>query len=136
MDKSLFIVRCIVCTVYNSFLPPNPLSGVMVPSLTSLTYYLSFLFLLASWSLHFRAATLVRVLRVFLVLYCTLHLVLLDLYQFQSAQYHIPIHPNDTTSSLLVRYVNPFSSVSLNPFSSVSYPNTPLLVCWADMLTL
>ena len=76
----------------------------MVPSLTSLTYYLCFLLLLGVWSLHMRALVLVRILRVLLVIYSTLHLVMLDLYQFQSAQTLVPINPNTTTTSLLGRY--------------------------------
>lgn len=83
-----------------------------MPSLLSLMYYLAFLYLLVMWSLHLstgRVAAVARVLRIGLVVYSTLHLVLLDLYQFQSAQYHIPIQPNDTvnmsTPSLLARCV-------------------------------
>ena len=80
----------------------------MVPSLSSLTYYLVSLYLLVMWSLHLgkgRAATVARCLRIGLVLYSTLHLVVLHLYQFQSAQDHIPLQPDTTTTSLLARCV-------------------------------
>ena len=85
----------------------------MVPSLTSLTYYISFLYLLVMWSLHLRkgaAAAVARCLRLGLVVYSTLHLVVLDLYQFESAQRQVPLEPgsvvnssNMTTATLLAR---------------------------------
>ena len=74
-----------------------------VPSLTSFAYYLLFLFLLIIWSVHLELKGLVRVLRVVAMIYATLHLVVLDLYQFQSAQDLVPTQPANTTNSLLAR---------------------------------
>ena len=78
-------------------------TGIAIPSLTSLVYYGVFLFLLSVWSVHLGLRPLVRGLRVLLMLYSSLHLLLLHLYQFQSAQDNIPILPNNTISSLVGR---------------------------------
>ena len=90
-------------------LPPSlpslfPL-GVAVPSLTSFAYYAFFLLLLILWSLHLlsKMEGFVRALRAIAILYCSLHLLLLHLYQFQSLQDHIPVQPANTTTSLLAR---------------------------------
>jgi len=74
-----------------------------VPSLTSAMYFLSCLTLLIIWSLHLRLMGMVRVLRLVLVFYGSAHLVILDLYQFPSAQELVPVERSTTTTSLLVR---------------------------------
>lgn len=83
------------------------MSGVAVPSLTSLAYYLVFLTVLVIWSFHqtVRLRVLVRVLRCILTFYTMVHLIVLYLYQFQAAQQNIPLLPDDTAKSLLARYM-------------------------------
>ena len=81
-------------------------AGVAVPSLTSFIYYIVFLIVLAIWSCHLSVQLrgVVRVLRCGLTFYSMLHLVVLYLYQFQTAQQNIPLQPYDTTKSLLARF--------------------------------
>lgn len=83
------------------------MSGVAIPSLTSFTYYLVFLILLVIWSFHqtVRLRVIVRVLRCMLTFYTMVHLAVLYLYQFQAAQQNIPLLPDNTSKSLLARYV-------------------------------
>ena len=78
--------------------------GVAVPSILSYIYYLVFLLVLIIWSLHLKLKWAVRVVRVAIMIYAILHLVLLDLYQFQSGQDLVEALPLDTTHSLLARY--------------------------------
>ncbi len=85
----------VLCYVY---------AGIAVPSITSFVYYASFLLLLFIWSIHKKAAILIRILRTFLVIYASCHMIVLDLYQFQSAQFYIPLLPDNATSSILARY--------------------------------
>lgn len=80
------------------------LCGVAVPSLTSLLYFFFFILLSLLWSFHLQHLFLIRWLRCLALIYSGLHILILYLYQLQSAQLLIPILPNDTTSSLLARY--------------------------------
>lgn len=80
------------------------LSGVAVPSLTSLFYFSFFLLLSLLWSLHLHRLFVIRWLRCLTLIYSGLHILILYLYQLQSAQLLIPISPTDTTNSLLARY--------------------------------
>jgi len=66
-------------------------------------YYVVFLAVLLVWSLHLKLRGLVRVLRVCVMAYAVVHLVLLDLYQFQSAQELVSSVPINSTQSLLTR---------------------------------
>ena len=86
----------------------NLFAGVAVPSLTSFTYYGMFLIMLGLWSFHqtgkWKGA--IRCIRCGLTFYTMLHLVALYLYQFQAAQQNIPQEPDDTTKSVLARYIH------------------------------
>ena len=77
--------------------------GVAFTSITSLAYFAFFLFLLLLWSVHLRCSSLVRWLRVITLIYTAVHIVILYLYQFQSAQQLLPYQPYNTTESLIAR---------------------------------
>ena len=79
------------------------LCGVTVPSISSVLYYITFIVLSVSWSLHFQCVQLIRVIRMITLVYSAGHILILYLYQFQSAQLLIPVSPQDTTESLLAR---------------------------------
>ena len=81
------------------------LSGVAVVSITSLFYYSTFLTLLILWSLHRNWRLLIRILRIITLVYVSVHILVLYLYQFQSMQLLVPVLPLDTTDSLVARYV-------------------------------
>ena len=80
------------------------LCGVAVPSLISLFYFSFFLLLSFLWSFHLHHLFVIRWLRCLALIYSSLHILILYLYQLQSAQLLIPVSPTDTTSSLLARY--------------------------------
>ena len=77
--------------------------GVAFTSITSLAYFAFFLFLLLLWSVHLRCSSLVRWLRVITLIYTAVHVIVLYLYQFQSAQQLLPYQPYNTTESLIAR---------------------------------
>jgi hypothetical protein len=85
------------------------LSGVAVPSITSFIYYGVFMIILAVWSCHQSQQShwkvVMRMLRSGLTFYTMLHLIVLYLYQFQAAQQNIPLQPDTTMQSLLIRYI-------------------------------
>ncbi len=74
-----------------------------VPSVSSYSYYIVFLVILVLWSLHIKLKGVVRCLKVAVMLYAALHLVILDLYQFQSGQELINFEPLNSSHSLLAR---------------------------------
>ena len=91
---------------YCDHFPYSLCAGIAVPSLTSFAYYAVFLVLLVLWSVHLRPSSLVRVLRTYLILHSALHLLVLHLFQFSTAQNHIQLGPcsiaNCTTTDMLL----------------------------------
>lgn len=92
-------------------LHPHSHPGIAVPSVTSFAYYAVFLSLLALWGLHLRLQQSVRLLRAAVMFYSALHILMLDLYQFQGFQSAVSVFVEDspsvvanTTDSLLARY--------------------------------
>ncbi len=78
-------------------------TGVAVPSISAYSYYIVFLVILVLWSLHLKLKMVVRCLKVVVMLYAALHLVVLDLYQFQSGQELIKFEPLNSSLSLVAR---------------------------------
>ena len=80
------------------------LSGVVVPSLTSVWYFLVFLSLALMWSIHFsKIQSISRILKFVSLIYSAIHILALYLYQFQSFQLDAPAIPIHRSSSLVVR---------------------------------
>ena len=80
------------------------LSGVAVPSLTSVWYFLVFLSLALMWSIHFsEIQSISRILKFVSLIYSAVHILALYLYQFQSFQLDAPTIPIHRSSSLVVR---------------------------------
>ena len=106
----------IALQIHNSHLPEKVidvfiffmfwLCGVVVPSVTSLAYFIAFLLLCLLWSLHIKNCLPVRVLRSVCLVFSAGHILVLYLYQFQSAQLVFSVYPTDTTESLLSRLVH------------------------------
>ena len=80
------------------------LSGVAVPSLTSVWYFIVFLSLAVMWSVHFpKIQSISRILKFVSLIYSAVHILALYLYQFQSFQLDAPTIPIHRSSSLVVR---------------------------------
>lgn len=77
--------------------------GVAVPSLTSLVYFLIFLLKAVLWALHLDGWNRRLSVRALLLVFTGCHIVMVYLYQFETAQELIPLKPTNTTASLLGR---------------------------------
>ena len=69
-------------------------SGVCVACVLNFVYFVSFIYLALGWALHLNQTKIFnitrKVLTVIVSLYSAVHLILLYLYQFHSAQEHVP----------------------------------------------
>ena len=61
-------------------------SGVIVPSVISALYFLSFMCLATIWSLYGHLGRKFNAFRIILLIYCAAHILVLHLYQFQFFQ--------------------------------------------------
>ena len=79
-------------------------SGICVACMLNFVYFACSIYLSLGWALHLNKTRIFsisrRVLMVVVSLFSAVHLVLLYLYQFQSAQDHVP------RSSVTLRYIN------------------------------
>ena len=61
-------------------------SGIIVPSVLSSLYFISFMFIATVWSLYGRLGRKFRCFRILLLIYSAAHILVLHLYQFQFFQ--------------------------------------------------
>ena len=64
-------------------------SGIIVPSVFSSLYFLSFIFIATVWSLYGRLGRKFSCFRILLLIYSAAHLLVLHLYQFQFFQENV-----------------------------------------------